>query len=133
MPKVKPRAPAYGLYVLDATRMGLRAWMDHRRKVVCTTTSVVPKEHGQVFVFNLRPVKPAVTEMIFSILSEWGYWAGYADRDLVQLHLGTRYDCANPWPVSAGPEAGIKHRRAVPEKATRRRRRGTTEGEASLF
>ena len=120
-PKIsKPRLAAYGLFIFGPDMRALRAWPDWRAKCVCTV-AVTLRPGQAVWIYRLVPVKQIVIDELIGDLRKWGYWPHEGDQKHAKKSLSLRYDVDEPFPISAGPAAGIKLQKAKDEKVTRRR------------
>lgn len=128
----KPRPPAYGLYWLDAESHGLRVWPAPDREILCGVACTLPVPSA-VRLYHLLDVPPCVLDDLAILCTSWGYMTVRVDRPLAIKHLTRRYDIENPWPISAGPSAGVKETQAVPRRKAKRRRRTLPRVGKDLF
>jgi hypothetical protein len=123
-PRKKPRVAAYGWYVIDSRGIALRCWLDHKAGKVCCISCVVPR--GNIlWAYAVPNVNPIVVADLVRDVNRAGYRCFSVTWKQAQIKLEVRYDTQNPYQVSAGPEAGMVDRRAVPGKHRRRRGKET--------
>lgn len=118
----KPKAPAYGLYVLDPAGIGLRCWLDGNRKCVVSVPITVPAP-AAVKVYALAPINPQILADLSGLLTAWGYRTTIVDRRQAVSDLEWRYDCETVHEAREGPAAGVKAM-ATPARRTGRKRSG---------
>jgi hypothetical protein len=119
----KPRIASYGLYVIDPAGVAIRAWLDYRKRVVCTV-SVTLQRGYLVWAYCLHPGKQQLAHDLVAAVTRAGYCCFVADPLTAVKKLEVRYDCQNPWPISAGETAGIRCRDAKPGRRRHLRRPG---------
>src|SRR5271166_2094113 len=113
MASQKPRIASYGLYVLDATGTALRAWLDYRAGKVCTVPCTLSKS-SIIWAYGLPNVPPVVVDDLVTAVSRAGYRCFSVHPQEAIRRLGKRYDTQTPYPISEGPEAGQRCRKAIP-------------------
>ena len=120
MESQKPRVASYGLYVLDATGVALRAWLDYRAGKVCTVPCTL-SVHSIIWAYGLPTVPQVVVDDLVTAVTRAGYCCFPVHPQEAIRRLEKRYDVQNPYPISEGPEAGQRCRKAIP--GVRRRER----------
>ena len=121
MPSQKPRAASYGLYVLDAIGVALRAWLDYRKGKVCTVPCTL-SVHSIIWAYGLPTVPQVVIDDLVTAVTRSGYRCFSVHPQEAIRRLDKRYDTQNPYPIQEGDCAGIVFREAKPRRRRNVRR-----------